>query len=332
MSSDLLQCYNRGCGKKYDVTTNTDKSCQHHPGEPFFHDAYKGWSCCNKKCTDFTEFLNIKGCTFSQHSNVKPIEPEKTQKPVPDGDVIEVKPIEKSRLKRPSLRTELVLMKPLVAPTLRKQFEEVFVEKKENSDEIVIGTSCKNGGCTSTYQGPISNDQTCTYHPGVPIFHEGMKYWSCCQRKTSDFNAFLNQAGCESGSHLWVKKDEDSTKVQCRWDYHQTGTHVVVSIYAKQYCPDKSEIKLNPIRLYANLIFPNQNGATFNLDVELCGIIDVSQSKVSMFGTKVEINMRKAEAFSWSKLEINNKLDSLKDKESGEELGPKVEGIDLSDL
>lgn len=35
-------------------------SCVYHPGEPFFHDAYKGWSCCKKKCTDFTEFLNIK--------------------------------------------------------------------------------------------------------------------------------------------------------------------------------------------------------------------------------------------------------------------------------
>lgn len=35
-----------------------------------FHDAYKGWSCCNKKSVDFTEFLNIKGCTKSKHSNV----------------------------------------------------------------------------------------------------------------------------------------------------------------------------------------------------------------------------------------------------------------------
>lgn len=45
-------------------------ACRHHPGLPFFHDAYKGWSCCNKKCIDFTEFLNIKGCTLSPHSNI----------------------------------------------------------------------------------------------------------------------------------------------------------------------------------------------------------------------------------------------------------------------
>jgi hypothetical protein len=39
-------------------------SCTFHPGAPFFHDAYKGWSCCKKKCTDFTEFLNIKVCIW----------------------------------------------------------------------------------------------------------------------------------------------------------------------------------------------------------------------------------------------------------------------------
>ena len=34
-------------------------SCQFHPGVPVFHDALKGWSCCKKRSTDFTEFLNI---------------------------------------------------------------------------------------------------------------------------------------------------------------------------------------------------------------------------------------------------------------------------------
>lgn len=45
------------------------ESCKYHPGVPVFHDAYKGWSCCNKKSVDFTEFLNFKGCTLSEHSN-----------------------------------------------------------------------------------------------------------------------------------------------------------------------------------------------------------------------------------------------------------------------
>ena len=48
--------------------------CVFHPGVPVFHDAMKvrlcilllfiyfslkGWSCCKKRCIDFTDFLNI---------------------------------------------------------------------------------------------------------------------------------------------------------------------------------------------------------------------------------------------------------------------------------
>ncbi len=33
--------------------------------------------------------------------------------------------------------------------------------------------------------------------------HFRMKYWSCCKRKTSDFNSFLSQEGCNKGSHQW---------------------------------------------------------------------------------------------------------------------------------
>ncbi|XP_043208121.1 cysteine and histidine-rich domain-containing protein-like [Amphibalanus amphitrite] len=78
--SKELQCYNRGCGNKYNPEENKQDSCTFHPGAPFFHDAYKGWSCCNKKTVDFTEFLNTKGCTKGFHSDVKPVEPEKPKK------------------------------------------------------------------------------------------------------------------------------------------------------------------------------------------------------------------------------------------------------------
>ncbi len=61
-----LTCNNRGCGKRYNPRDNPpdSKACVFHPGAPYFHDAYKGWSCCGKKCTDFTEFLNVPGTNF----------------------------------------------------------------------------------------------------------------------------------------------------------------------------------------------------------------------------------------------------------------------------
>ena len=56
-----------------------------------------------------------------------------------------------------------------------------------------------------TYNGEPSKPNECCYHPGVPIFHEGLKFWSCCQRKTTDFQSFLNQEGCTWGVCKWRK-------------------------------------------------------------------------------------------------------------------------------
>lgn len=71
---------------------------------------------------------------------------------------------------------------------------------------------CKNGGCGCAYESAASNLAVCVYHPGVPIFHEGLKYWSCCTKRTSDFSAFLAQKGCQSGNHKWLKSVRTDTK------------------------------------------------------------------------------------------------------------------------
>ena len=70
-------CYNRGCGKEFRLKDNHEEACTYHPGAPYFHDAYKGWTCCQNKSTDFTTFLNTPGCSLGKHSNIKPEEPEK---------------------------------------------------------------------------------------------------------------------------------------------------------------------------------------------------------------------------------------------------------------
>lgn len=80
------------------------------------------------------------------------------------------------------------------------------IEENVNEHKIAIGQSCKNNSCKATYEGPSSDEKECSYHPGVPIFHEGMKYWSCCQKKTTDFSIFLEQPGCLQGKHVWVSK------------------------------------------------------------------------------------------------------------------------------
>lgn len=66
-----------------------------------------------------------------------------------------------------------------------------------NKLSILVGWKCNRSGCSAEYEGPHKDAEVCTHHPGSPIFHEGMKFWSCCERKTSDFTSFLNQVGCE---------------------------------------------------------------------------------------------------------------------------------------
>lgn len=307
-----LQCYNKGCGKQYDPDDNHSEACTFHPGAPFFHDAYKGWSCCNKKCTDFTEFLNIKGCTRGSHNNVKPPAPEKQKSNSADKDeVVEYMaptPVKQEIMERPSEDSPMIHLPVTITPSLQQILDkqktttptEIQTKGQGDDSSVVVGTSCKNAGCKQIYEGDHTNLGTCIYHTGVPIFHEGLKYWSCCQRKTTDFNNFLDQEGCQTGSHSWMKPESDSIKKSvCRYDWHQTGSLVVLSIYAKGADPARSYIEASPVKVHMVIAFGEN---IFEEEIVLCGIIDVEKSSVSMAATKVEVKLRKAEFFSWNKV------------------------------
>lgn len=115
------------------------ESCCHHPGAPYFHDAYKGWSCCNKKSVDFTEFLSIKGCTLSKHSNIKPPEPEKPEKNGDDKNVfVEVRTPIREAMRRPPIETPMTLIKPTIAQALKDAIYSIKMKNvKTNEDSEV---------------------------------------------------------------------------------------------------------------------------------------------------------------------------------------------------
>lgn len=64
---------------------------------------------------------------------------------------------------------------------------------------------------------------------------------------------------------------EGTNVVECRFDWHQTATHVVVAIYGKKYDPDTSYVELSPVRMKCHIVFPEQGGF-FNMDIELRGV------------------------------------------------------------
>ncbi|KAF1380823.1 hypothetical protein PFLUV_G00168000 [Perca fluviatilis] len=313
-----LLCYNKGCGLKFDGEKNKDDSCLFHPGVPIFHDALKGWSCCRKRTTDFSEFLSIKGCTRGSHSNVKPEEPLRPEVSSDKGDIKQTngseiiyqgpKSAEKLQKERPSSEEPKTKLPHKVSASLAQALEKLDIstkaeKDKKESEAVMPGTRCKNPGCKTVYKGPETDTEVCTHHPGAPVFHEGYKYWNCCCIRTIDFNAFLDQKGCTTGKHRWVPK-QDKKKVACRHDWHQTGNNVVVTIYAKNANPESSSIEANGTVLSCQIQF--ENNKFFKRDFHLWGVANVKQSSVNMVPSKVEITLRKADQVAWGKLEDPN--------------------------
>lgn len=297
-SGKMLQCYNRSCGQVFDPSQNASESCSHHPGFPVFHDAYKKWSCCEKRTTDFTEFLNIKGCTKSYHSNIKPQEPPKS---TPQSkELEEIQPIRPPLLKEAFVRPDAGQPMTRISSTVGASLKPVLDKmKKENldcvaeNDQVVqLNTPCQNKGCRVVYKNEQTNVETCLHHSGVPIFHEGMKYWSCCVKRTTDFNSFLEQIGCSTGKHKWHKDKTTEDNAKCRYDWHQTGSFIVISVYSKCPLPDLSYVEVNPVKLHICITF-GEKKSVFDEEIILYGVVNVSESLVTYLGTKVEIKLKK---------------------------------------
>uniref|UniRef100_A0A8C2VI48 Cysteine and histidine-rich domain-containing protein 1 n=1 Tax=Chinchilla lanigera TaxID=34839 RepID=A0A8C2VI48_CHILA len=303
-----LLCYNPGCSQHFDQETNSDD----------------GWSCC-KRTTDFSDFLSIVGCTKGRHNSEKPPEPvkpevkttEKTElselKPRFQEHIIQApKPIE--AIKRPSPDEPMTSLELRISASLKQALDKLKLssgneeDKEDNGDEIKIGTSCKNGGCPKTSQGL---EEVCVYHSGVAIFHEGMKHWSCCRRKTSDFSTFLAQEGCTTGKHTWTKMN--AGKKALFHDWHQMGVKSPFQYTLRVQVPDLSQVEANSSALNVCIVFEGEK--EFHQNVKLRGVIDVKRSYVTMTATEIEISMRKAEPMQWANLELPTTKKQEKRKE-----------------
>ncbi|PWA47223.1 Cysteine/histidine-rich domain-containing protein [Artemisia annua] len=71
------------------------------------------------------------------------------------------------------------------------------------SEEVVL--RCQRIGCDATFTQDNNPDDSCTYHASGPLFHDGMKEWSCCKKKSHDFSLFLEIPGCKTGKHTTEK-------------------------------------------------------------------------------------------------------------------------------
>uniref|UniRef100_A0A1I8EAL6 CHORD family protein n=1 Tax=Wuchereria bancrofti TaxID=6293 RepID=A0A1I8EAL6_WUCBA len=304
----LLYCYNKGCGTKFDPGDNNNDSCLYHPGAPYFHDAYKIWSCCNQKSTDFSTWLSLKGCTRGQHSNQKAIaetKPEKLETKIKSQLSEEV--IVWSGLNKPAARHDsLKIMKAIkfeVTDGALKGIERFKSEIKEAESDIHVGVSCKNTGCEKVYEGEESKDEKCMYHSGVAIFHEGMKYWSCCEKKTSDFGTFLEQKGCTTGQHCWTKTERID---KIREDWFSGGGFIHLNVYCKGAIPESCKVESNGLILQIKVVHGFGAKET-QLNYELFGRINVDASKVIIGERKLELILKQEDIASWPRLTYDAK-------------------------
>ncbi|KAF9104851.1 hypothetical protein BGX27_009923 [Mortierella sp. AM989] len=70
---------------------------------------------------------------------------------------------------------------------------------------------CTHRGCEKSYDEATNSDTACTFHPQGPIFHEGLKGWSCCSKRVISFDQFLAIPGCSVGRHTDVPREEFPT-------------------------------------------------------------------------------------------------------------------------
>ncbi|DAA72749.1 TPA_exp: Uncharacterized protein A8136_5475 [Trichophyton benhamiae CBS 112371] len=70
-----------------------------------------------------------------------------------------------------------------------------------------MAQKCVHKGCGKVF---ADADESCVYHPGPPIFHEGQKGWKCCKTRVLTFDEFLAIPPCTTGKHSTV----DDTPVE----------------------------------------------------------------------------------------------------------------------
>lgn len=300
------QCSNAGCGQTFTDETNRPDVCYHHPGKPVFHEGRKGWACCSKRVDDFEEALRLPGCTLGPH---------RSEMPAVKGQAMLNKPVDPKYLPKTSVNgvETFALGAASPAPNARNAAVtppppvQIIEEPDDPLDAVIaVGTKCRHNGC---HHGIFKNDESrtepCVYHPGLPVFHEGSKYWTCCKPRCAEFEEFLKIEGCKVGRHKFMPKPgdvlADPNAIKCRYDFYQQGDLVIVSVYGKNM--DKAATTFTFLSQALEIKVRFKDGKKFDLTVPLYGQIDPAQCSYEVLSTKAEIKLFKATPIVWTSLE-----------------------------
>ncbi|KAH6660260.1 HSP20-like chaperone [Truncatella angustata] len=309
------KCVHKGCGKVY---TDPHEVCTYHPGPPVFHEGQKGWKCCKPRVLTFDEFLAIPPCTEGKHSTTDL--PPDIEKKTGDSAAAESTSLSAKLAEIPADLPSRAPLAPQPAPTAPPPPPES--EDDEPSLEIPDGKTCRRKGCNATYKkGQARSDQeNCVHHSGAPVFHEGSKGYTCCKRRVLEFDEFMRIEGCKtSPRHLFIGSGEDKKKKNkdanteelldtVRNDFYQTPSTVIASFFLKKIDSSKATVKFESQTLILDLPTTDATPKRYKTDVPLYGKIDAGKSTFKIFGTKLEVNLFKADGASWPVLRSDDRL------------------------
>ena len=108
----------------------------------------------------------------------------------------------------------------------REAREKAEKEKAERSSMV----ACKHFGCQKRFSpgGPYPE---CCYHKSPPVFHETVKFWSCCPKKKAyDWEQFQAIPGCMVGQCTEVKEEQKEFLGGCDLREQASGTTQLKSI------------------------------------------------------------------------------------------------------
>jgi len=165
-----------------------------------------GWKCCKPRVLTFEEFMAIEPCTEGKHSTTDL--PPKIEKK--EGPAEQLSPQDADGADLPPPPPRAPISAPQSAPTPPPPPAES--EDDDEAIEIPDGRVCRRRTCGASFRkGSSREGEVCVHHPGVPIFHEGSKGYTCCKRRVLEFDQFMKIEGCKTKDrHLFVgsgKKD-----------------------------------------------------------------------------------------------------------------------------
>jgi len=193
-----LRCKNYGCNQFYREEDNHDGACMHHVAPPIFHDTMKCWSCCkDRKAYDFESFQLIAGCTTGRHSTVaQKIAIAASPNAPSEGDVPTPPPVQLKSI------SDFNATNPDAASAATSAAKIVSAARKSTRNADGVTAKCQRKGCQKDFTIAENSGSACSYHAGSPVFHDAVKFWSCCpDKKCYDFDAFLAVPGCATGFH-----------------------------------------------------------------------------------------------------------------------------------